>query len=148
MFSQEIWKYVGQTPSIHLFSIPASSVGWVTGGAGTYPSGHQVRGGVHPGPWTGHQSITGPHRDKRDKQPHTCSHSLLRTILETPINLTCIFWMVGGSWSTRREPTHTRGEHANSTHKGPSRELNLELSVGQTQKVIFDIDAQRWPTIK
>ena len=22
-------------------------------------------------PWTGRQSITGPHRDKRDKQPHT-----------------------------------------------------------------------------
>ena len=31
-------------------------------------------------PWTGRQSITGSHRDKRDKQPHTRSHSLLRTI--------------------------------------------------------------------
>ena len=35
---------------------------------------------------------------------------------------------MGGSWSTRREPTHTRGEHANSTQKGPSQELNLEPS--------------------
>jgi len=26
------------------------------------------------------------------------------------------FWTAGGSRSTRREPTHTRGEHANSTH--------------------------------
>ena len=36
--------------------------------------------------------------------------------------------MVGGSQSTQREPTHSRGEHANSTQKGPSRELNLEPS--------------------
>ncbi|KAF7646437.1 hypothetical protein LDENG_00187840 [Lucifuga dentata] len=27
---------------------------------------------------------------------------------------------VGGSRSTRREPTRTRGEHANSTQKGPA----------------------------
>ena len=54
-------------------------------------------------PWTGRQSITGPYRDERDKQPHTCSHSLLKTILETPINLTCMFLTVGGSLSTRRE---------------------------------------------
>jgi len=26
---------------------------------------------------------------------------------------------VGGSWSTRREPTHAQGEHANSTQKFP-----------------------------
>ena len=30
--------------------------------------------------------------------------------------------------STRREPTHTWGEHANSTQKGPSQKLNLEPS--------------------
>jgi len=35
-----------------------------------------------------------------------------------------VFGTVGGCQSTRREPTHTRGEHANSTQKGPSRELN------------------------
>ena len=36
--------------------------------------------------------------------------------------------MVGESRSTRREPTYTRGEHVNSTQKGPSRELNPEPS--------------------
>ena len=56
-------------------------------------------------PWTGHQSITGPHRDKQDKQPHTCSHSLLRTILETPINLTCLF-LDGGRKLEYPERTH------------------------------------------
>jgi len=65
-------------------------------------------------PWTDCQSITRPHRDKWE-----------RTILETPINLTCMFLDGGRTW---REPTHTQGEHANSTQKGPSRELNLEPS--------------------
>jgi len=41
--------------------------------------------------------------------------------------------MVGGSWSTRWEPTHTRGEHANSTQKG--WESNLEPS-GCESKVL------------
>ena len=36
-------------------------------------------------PWTGCQSIIGPHRDK---QPHTLTP---KVNLETPINLTCIF---------------------------------------------------------
>ena len=36
--------------------------------------------------------------------------------------------MVGGSRSTRREPMHTRGEHANSTQKGPRWGSNLEPS--------------------
>ena len=36
--------------------------------------------------------------------------------------------MVGGSRSTRREPTHTRGEHTNSTQKGPRWGSNLEPS--------------------
>jgi len=35
---------------------------------------------------------------------------------------------VGGRRNTWREPTHTRGEHANSTQKGPSWESNLEPS--------------------
>ena len=59
------------------------------GGAGAYPSGRERRGT----PWTGRQSIAGPHRDKK---PHT--HSLQRTILETPANLTCIvgWWEEAG----------------------------------------------------
>ena len=38
----------------------------------------------------GHQSITGPHRDKWDKQPHTLTLTP-QDNLETPINLTCMF---------------------------------------------------------
>ena len=43
-------------------------------------------------PWTGRQSITGPHRDKRDKQPHTLTLTLTpKDNLESPINMTCMF---------------------------------------------------------
>jgi len=94
----------------------------VRGGAGAYPSGHRARGGVHPG------QVASPSQDHTETNNHTRSHSLLRTILETLINLTCCFWMVGGSRSTRREATHTWGEHANSTQNGPRWELNLEPS--------------------
>lgn len=40
------------------------------------------------------------------------------------------FWSVGGSWRTRREHAQTRGEHSNSTQKGPGRprELNQQPS--------------------
>ena len=62
-------------------------------------------------PWTGRQSITGPHRDKRDTQPCILT---LRVNLKTLINLTCMFLDV---W----EHTHKWGEHANSTQKGPNR---------------------------
>uniref|UniRef100_A0A669AZP2 G1 to S phase transition 1, like n=1 Tax=Oreochromis niloticus TaxID=8128 RepID=A0A669AZP2_ORENI len=49
---------------------------------------------------------------------------------ESPVNLTPLtacFWTMGGS---RRGPTHTQGEHANSTQKGPNQvvDLNPELS--------------------
>ena len=55
-------------------------------------------------PWTGRQSIAGPHRDKRDKQPHTLTLTP-KDNLKSPINLTCMFfWTVGGSQRTRREP--------------------------------------------
>ncbi|MED6262929.1 hypothetical protein ATANTOWER_029880 [Ataeniobius toweri] len=39
--------------------------------------------------------------------------------LEKPINITVMFKAVGGSRSTRCEPTHARGEHANSMQKYP-----------------------------
>jgi len=48
-----------------------------------------------------------------------------RINLETPINLTCIFFW---QWEEAGEATHTQGEHANSTQKGPSRDLNQEAS--------------------
>ena len=64
--------------------------------------------------WTGRQSITGPHRDT---QPCTLTITA-RDSLDIPVNLT--FWTVGGSRSIRREPTHTQGEHADSTQKEPA----------------------------
>ena len=74
------------------------------------------------GGWSLSQRSSG---ERRAIQRQTITHTLLRTSLETPINLTCMFI---GCRSTWREPTHTGGEHANSTQKGPSWELNLELS--------------------
>ncbi|KAF7646958.1 hypothetical protein LDENG_00179600, partial [Lucifuga dentata] len=44
--------------------------------------------------------------------------------LEFPIHLTCMSLEVGGSRSTRRDPMRTRGEHANSTQKGPAPASN------------------------
>jgi len=71
---------------------------------------HYLAGGLEPIPavirreagftWTG--------RHHRATQRQTTTHSLLRTILETPVNLTACFWTVGGNRRTRREPTHTR----------------------------------------
>ena len=93
--------------SIHPFSIPVGSQG-----AGAYSSGHRARGGVHPG------QVASPsqgHTETNETHNHTRSHSLLRTILETPIYLT-------GLWEEAGVPTHTRGEHANSTQKVPGVE--------------------------
>ena len=80
---------LGYHPSIH-FLYPLNRV---VGGLEPIPAGK---------PWTGHQSITGPHRDK---QPHTRSQSLLRTILETPINPTCML-LDGGRKPEYPERTH------------------------------------------
>ncbi|MED6287534.1 hypothetical protein CHARACLAT_017323 [Characodon lateralis] len=47
----------------------------------------------------------------------TTIHILIHTPkgnVERPFNLTVMFLTVGGSQSTRREPTHVRREHANS----------------------------------
>ncbi|MEQ2308651.1 hypothetical protein AMECASPLE_030419 [Ameca splendens] len=64
-------------------------------------------GGRWGTPWTGHQSIAGQHRHTRDKQP--CTHSFMPMgNIEKPINLIVMFL----DRSTRREPTHAQGEHA------------------------------------
>jgi len=55
-------------------------------------------------PWTGRQSIIGPHRDKRDKQPHTLTLTP-KDNLESPINLTFIF-LDGGRKPEYPERTH------------------------------------------
>jgi len=71
---------------------------WSGRGAGTYPR-WQTRQITTPTSWVNAES----------QQPqHEC------------------FWMVGGSWSFHREPTHAWGEHANSTQKGPIQDLNQQ----------------------
>ncbi len=97
-------------------SIHPSTYPWQgRGGAGANPSWHWASGGVHP--WTGRQSVTGP--TYRDRQPLTFTPT---GNSESPIHLHLQnLWIVGGSWSTQRKPTQARGEHANSTLKGPSR---------------------------
>jgi len=63
--------------SIHPFSIPTCRVAW-----GLEPSGHRVTQ-VHPG------QVASPSQGHTETKCHT--HALLRTILERPINLTCMF---------------------------------------------------------
>ncbi|MEQ2234845.1 hypothetical protein ILYODFUR_035579 [Ilyodon furcidens] len=101
--------------SIHPFAIPASSiVGRGEAGAYLQRSMGERRGT----PWTGRQSIAGQHRDTHDKQPFTHPFTP-KGNLERPMNLTVMVLGCGRSWSTRREPTHARGEHANSMQKDP-----------------------------
>ena len=102
-------------PSIH-FLYPLNPLVGSLGGWSLSQLSSGERRGI---PWTGRQSITGPHRDKRDKQPHT----LLRTILESSINLTCMF-LDGGR--KPEYPERTRGAHAKPIQKGPRWGSNLE----------------------
>ena len=48
---------------------------------------------------------------------------------------------MGGSWNTRRESTHTRGEHANSTQKDPSWDSNQEFSCCEATVLNSSTDA-------
>ncbi|MEQ2296770.1 hypothetical protein AMECASPLE_027926 [Ameca splendens] len=80
------------------FSIPASSIQGY-GGAGVYLQ--WSTGKRQDTPWT-----------TQDKQPCTPKDSL-----ERPINTTGMFLDSGRKRSTRREPMHARGEHANSMQK-------------------------------
>nr|XP_054590149.1 tyrosine-protein kinase Mer isoform X2 [Nothobranchius furzeri] len=75
-------------------------------------------GGVHPG----QVAISGQHRGTQDKQP--CTHTYIpKDNLEGPINLTVIFWTVGGSRSTWREATHAQVEQT-PCRKTPCRDSN------------------------
>ena len=68
-------------PSLFLYPFNPTVGSW-----GGWSLSQRSSGERRGSPWTSRQSITGPHRDKRDKQPHKCSHSLLRTIIETLVN--------------------------------------------------------------
>ena len=92
-----IKKYAVKT-SIHFLYPLNPSVG-SRGGAGAYPSGHGARGRVHP------EQVASPSQGHTETNNHTRSHSLLRTILETPINPTCMF-LDGGRKPEYPEKTH------------------------------------------
>lgn len=84
------------------------------------PSYHWARGGVHPGQVT---TITGPHRDKQNKQPSTLTHTRKVNFRVTRVFL--------GSVRKMENPEIERGEHTNSTQKGKkflSQKLNLLVS--------------------
>jgi len=74
-----------------------------------------------------YKSITGPHRDKLDKQPCmlTRSEGQFRVTNQPDMR-------VFGQWEEarghRKNPHIHRGKHANSTQKGPSWDLNQEIS--------------------
>ena len=91
------------------------------GRARLYTSCHWAKDWVHTGwvasPTQGHTEYEREH-----------AHSLLRTIQGNQETQHACFWMVGGSWSTQREPMYAQGEHANSTQKGLSQDSNQEPS--------------------
>ena len=89
-------SYMIRAPSIFYTRLIRRSGG---GGAGAYPSGHWARGGVHPG------QVASPSQSHTETNNHARSHSLLRTILESPINLTCMF-LDGGRKPEYPEKTH------------------------------------------
>ena len=93
-----LMQWLSGKPSIHfLYPLNPSVRSW-----GCRSLSQRSLGEKRGTPWTGRQSITGPHRDKRDTQPH----SLLRTILETPINLKCMFLGGGKKPGVPGEKTH------------------------------------------
>ncbi|KAL7868505.1 hypothetical protein SRHO_G00098890 [Serrasalmus rhombeus] len=98
-------------PSIHPFSKPLL---------------RQGRGGVlEPipavfGRKAGYTLDRSPVHRRADRQTQTVTHTLTpRGNSACPIGLTACLWTVGGNRRTRRKPTQTRGEHANSTQRGP-----------------------------
>ena len=86
-------------PSIHFLPLNLS-----VGSRGGWSLSQQSSGDRRGTPWTGRQSITGPHRDKRDKQQ--CMHTFTpKDNLESSINFTCMF-LDGGRKLEYPERTH------------------------------------------
>ena len=97
-------------PSIHFLQLILLGVA-LGDAAGAYSLAQDLRAKAGT-PWTSHQfnTVQGWHIETNN-HPHSYSH--LRAILEWPINpQSACFWTVGRSWSTRREPRQTLGEHA------------------------------------
>lgn len=89
-----------------------------------YPCSHWARGGVH----RTQGSITGPQRDKLEKQPSILTlTTLLESEFESSGNMHAFGSCVQAGEKTRRKPTHTWGQHGNSTQKDCSWESNQEL---------------------
>ena len=66
-----LYKEIPWDPSIHFLYLLNPLVGSQGGWSLSQRSLGERRGT----PWTGRRFVTGPHRDKRDKQPHTHAHS-------------------------------------------------------------------------
>ena len=98
---------------IHSFSVTAYSVRV----AGCWSLSQLTLGERRGSPWTSRQVTAG--LTHRDRQPLTLTFTPTGNS-ESPINLHACLWTVGGSRRTWREPTQTRGEHANSAQKGPA----------------------------
>jgi len=96
--------------SIHPFLCPLNPT-QSRGGAGAYPSSHWARGGVNPG------RVASPSQGHTETNSHTHSHSLLKTIWESPINLTCMFFD-GGRKPEYPERTHTYTGRTCKIHTG------------------------------
>ena len=98
-------------PSIHFLPLNPS-----VGSRGGWSLSQQSSGERRGTPWTDRQSITGPHRDKGDKQ--SCMHTFTpKDNLESPINLTCMF-LDGG-----RKPEYPERTHA---YTGRTYKLHTE----------------------
>ncbi|MEQ2281322.1 hypothetical protein AMECASPLE_029031 [Ameca splendens] len=99
-------------PSIHPLSIPTSPCRVTGGGAGAYlQRSVGERQGI-PG------QLASPSQGSRETQK-TNKHGQTHTYgqFKKTNYLTVMFWTVGGSRSTWREPTHAPGEHVNSMQK-------------------------------
>ena len=80
-FPYNINRWKSSHPSIHfLYRLIRRS-----GRGGGWSLSQRSSGGRRGTPWTGRQSVAGPHRDKRDKQPHTLTLTP-KEDLESPIN--------------------------------------------------------------
>ena len=106
-------------PSIHFLYPLNPSVG----SRGRWSLSQQSSGERRGTPWTGCQSIKGSHRDK---QPHMLTP--IETIIESPINLTCMF-LDGGRKPEHPERTHAYTERTHAyterTHAYPERTCRL-----------------------